>query len=115
MHAMNMAQAAFLLLVHQQARSRLLLMGSRLQVVDMIASKKPKQFVRAVRPTLVVQALCNMIMEPGILDAEEDDMPASRIAGQVSPSLAPMLHLVIRTIMPAAAMSEAKQKSPLWL
>lgn len=71
-----------------------------LQVVDMIASKKPKQFVRAVRPTLVVQALCNMIMEPGILDAEEDDMPASRIAGQTLDSLS--LALTSKHILPEA-------------
>ena len=55
------------------------------QVLETAATSKPKQFAKNIRPGLVVDALCMLIMEPGILEADDDDMPASRIGSQVLP------------------------------
>ena len=53
------------------------------QVVETAATNKPKQFVRALPPARVVQTVCALAMEPGILDAEDDEVPIARVGTQV--------------------------------
>lgn len=54
-------------------------------MVETAANNKPKQFVRSLPPARVVQTVCAMAIEPGILDAEDDEVPIARVGTQVSP------------------------------
>ncbi|KAK9799405.1 hypothetical protein WJX73_003839 [Symbiochloris irregularis] len=71
-----------------------------MQVVETAATNKPKQFARSLPPARVVQTVCALAVEPGILDAEDDEVPIARVGTQALDALA--LALPNKHVLPDA-------------